>query len=84
MFAYAGAKDAEYSYQPKARIIMVEYTKMIKQIGVNYIRLIYVNKAIPNVLNISMASNYYNGDTDTSSMTYSSITKSYESTEVYS
>ena len=60
---------------------MVEDAKMTKQISIEYIRLIYVNKAIPNVLNISMASNYYNGDTDRFCMTYSSAAEAMKSLE---
>lgn len=71
-FVFAASSEDEAMGNSNACMIAVEDANSYKQINVNYIRLLKINKNEPNVVQIAMASNYYNGDTSGFSIKYNS------------
>jgi hypothetical protein len=70
--ANAAASEDEAMGNSNACMVAVDDANSYKQINVNYIRLLKINKSEPNVVQLSMASNYYNGDTDKFLIKYNS------------
>lgn len=69
----AQAKSQEdYANQGSACLVLVEDENSTKYINTQYIRLLHVTTKDPEVLRISMASNYSNGDTGKFSIKYNS------------
>lgn len=54
------ASNEDYANQGSACMVLVDDANSMKYINTQYIRLIYISKNEPNILRISMASNYSN------------------------
>ena len=62
----------DYANQGPACLVLVEDGNSTKYINTQYIRLLHITTRDPEVLRISMASNYSNGSTDNFNIKYNS------------
>lgn len=64
------ASSEDFESSQGACLVAFNDVKSFRYINVEYIRLIYIENETPKVIKMSMASNYYNGNTDKFAITY--------------